>query len=421
MNLQFIERGRYRNYDQDIKRQIVESGNLNLFPELNIPRTTALYWIRSAKQIYRMKSSDRVLLYRIKNLEKKLERERAKSRILIEYLKLFEHKCLRKKFKVKKRSMLLDVIEKYKNVIGLYSCLDIIKMNRGQYRRWKDRLFLCKLTNNKECALTRANQLTYHEQTMLKKLFVSSRFAHMSVRALHYYAIRNNLLICSMETWYKYIHRFNLKRPGSVKEDKIYKIGVRANRVDQIWHIDVTQIKMIGGKKIYLQTIMDNYSRYVVSWQLLERVSAVKTRKTIMNAVDSLKKRPEGLMMDGGTENVNKCVRRLLVHKRVKRVISKVDVHWSNSIIEAFFRSLKQNYLNKHLLRNYDDVKRKLEFYFKEHNYTISHNAFNGATPAEIYKRKWCKEKEEGLKELLKKASQQRVSVNSARICCSIL
>jgi len=36
MNLQFIERGRYRNYDQDIKRQIMESGNPNLFPEMNI-------------------------------------------------------------------------------------------------------------------------------------------------------------------------------------------------------------------------------------------------------------------------------------------------------------------------------------------------------------------------------------------------
>ena len=36
----------YWRYDSSVKNAIVQSRNLNLFPELNIPRTTAFYWIK---------------------------------------------------------------------------------------------------------------------------------------------------------------------------------------------------------------------------------------------------------------------------------------------------------------------------------------------------------------------------------------
>lgn len=35
-----------RSYDHRVKAQIIATGNVNLFPELNIPRTTASSWIQ---------------------------------------------------------------------------------------------------------------------------------------------------------------------------------------------------------------------------------------------------------------------------------------------------------------------------------------------------------------------------------------
>ena len=34
--------------------------------------------------------------------------------------------------------------------------------------------------------------------------------------------------------------------------------GVIAKRPNEIWHIDVTQFKLRGGRKLYLQAIVDN-------------------------------------------------------------------------------------------------------------------------------------------------------------------
>tara|TARA_Y100000296_G_C5164796_1_gene253939 strand:+ start:1871 stop:2110 length:240 start_codon:yes stop_codon:yes gene_type:complete len=44
-------RSNYRKYHPDIKEMIIETRNPNLFPELNIPRTTALYWIKNAGKV----------------------------------------------------------------------------------------------------------------------------------------------------------------------------------------------------------------------------------------------------------------------------------------------------------------------------------------------------------------------------------
>ena len=42
-------RGRYRCYDHRVRNTIVESANPDLFPELEIPRSTALDWIGCVK------------------------------------------------------------------------------------------------------------------------------------------------------------------------------------------------------------------------------------------------------------------------------------------------------------------------------------------------------------------------------------
>ena len=39
----------YKKYDPWVKQMIAESRNVNFFPELAIPRTTAIYWINNAK------------------------------------------------------------------------------------------------------------------------------------------------------------------------------------------------------------------------------------------------------------------------------------------------------------------------------------------------------------------------------------
>jgi hypothetical protein len=74
----------YRKYDSSIQEAVILSGNTNLFPHLNIPRSTALSWIRNSKKKRKLRDYylDVALMDRIKKLESDLEKERAKTTFL---------------------------------------------------------------------------------------------------------------------------------------------------------------------------------------------------------------------------------------------------------------------------------------------------------------------------------------------------
>ena len=55
-------------------------------------------------------------------------------------------------------------------------------------------------------------------------------------------------------------------------------------------------------------------------------------------------------MTDSGTENVNGNVDALLDREGSRRVLAQVEVSFSNSMIEAFWRSLRHAWLYLHTL-----------------------------------------------------------------------
>ncbi len=62
----------------------------------------------------------------------------------------------------------------------------------------------------------------------------------------------------------------------------------------------------------------------------------------------------------------------------LNRVLAHIDVSFSNSMIEAWWRSLKHQWLFLRQLDNIATVKKLVEFYVAEHNTVMPHSAFHG-------------------------------------------
>jgi putative transposase len=90
-------------------------------------------------------------------------------------------------------------------------------------------------------------------------------------------------------------------------------------------------------------------------------------------------------VMDRGVENLNGDVDAFFDSGALRRVIAQIDVSFSNSLIEAWWRSLKHRWLFLHALDNLATVKRLVAFYVTDHNERIPHGAFEGQTPDEMY------------------------------------
>lgn len=99
----------YRKYSDEIKEIIIRTGNPNAFPELNIPRSTALYWIRHSKKKVsiedkRINSANK---REIEDLKNKLAKERAKVCFLKEVNTLLSDDISIKKSKNESVSMMI--------------------------------------------------------------------------------------------------------------------------------------------------------------------------------------------------------------------------------------------------------------------------------------------------------------------------
>ena len=259
---------KYKKYDSSIQDAIIKSGNINLYPELKIPRSTAMSWIRTAKKKITLKEFDYEAAYkcRIKKLEQDLENEKAKTIFIKDLFMKFSNKESFYSLK-KNKEVLVKVIEKYKERLSVSEMCRILGLLSNSYYRYKIDILGCPRISFKKCKILSPNQLTFREQEKIHNLVNDKSLSHLSIKGLQFHAFRNGILSCGYDSWRKYTKEF--RGEGRVVRKKKYRTGIRAKKVNEIWHIDITQFRLKDGKVVYLQAIMDNFSRKIISYPFL--------------------------------------------------------------------------------------------------------------------------------------------------------
>ena len=101
---------------------------------------------------------------------------------------------------------------------------------------------------------------------------------------------------------------------------------------------------------------------------------------------------------------------------RMERILALVDVTYSNSMIEAWWRSLRHQWLYLHSLDSMATVRRLTAFYVNEHNTVMPHAAFEGQTPDEMYFARGAQVPSQ-LRERRAEARQKRLAANRENSC----
>jgi putative transposase len=284
-------RGQYKNYDPELKRAVMKTGNIKLAVNRGVCRTTAISWMTTTKSIPEDScASIEILNEELESLQEQLITERSKVHFLSslnQYLHII-HNGKRKISKTIKK-IFVNKINQYLKHCSLKELLALIKLGNSRFQRWRSEVHRCEITKKFECGIRRSNQLTGDEVVKIRTLAIDKKYFHFSLTSLWKFAYRNNLVVCSRDVWFKYINLYDLKRLIPKGPKNIFKLGVRANKANEIWHLDLSVIVLANGKKVYFQAIIDNYSRYIVNWKLSENKSAKYTRELILKSKSKLK------------------------------------------------------------------------------------------------------------------------------------
>ena len=380
--------GSRRSYDHRIREIVCQTGNPRIFQHLHIPRSTTASWLsRGCRSVVSLDWQHDMasVLDENERLKRRAERQTAIIRLLVVLLKLSGFRLDEQRLPDgKAKARVLHAVDRCKDALPLKSALRLVRLSPARYHAWKRAEKRCELDDRSSCPRSHPTQLTPTEVSTIKEMVTATDYRHMPLRTLSFYAQRAGNVFASATTWAKLVRQRGWRRPRRRVYPEKPKIGIRATHPNEYWHIDVTVIRLVYDTKAYLHAVIDNFSRRILSWRLAKRLDPTTTCEILKEAGRNLQRTPT-VVADSGVENVNAGVDQLMHDGVIRRVLAQVEVSFSNSMIEAFWRSLRHQWLYLHSLESFGQLEQLIDFYVREHNTQMPHHAFGGQTPDEIY------------------------------------
>ena len=378
-----------QRYDHRFRELVRTTGDIRLALQRGVPRSTARGWLaETSKHVVTIDACDMdaiKLRQEVLILRRRVSRLIAVLRVLIVVLRVSGYSINRSRLPDKHdKSILLRAIARSTGVIPLRTVLRMIDLSHSRYHSWR-RDEDCGLNDLSSCPRMSPQQLTPQEAGQIKEMVTSDEFRHVPTGTLAILAQRMGRVFASSSTWYRLVRCFGWRRSRQRIHPAKPKTGIRAKRPDEIWHVDTTQIRLLDGTQAYLHAIIDNFSRRILSWKVDDRFHPAVTAELLLAATEPVREGKPTLLVDGGIENYNKAVNKLVDDGILKRLLAQTEINYSNSLIESWWRVLKHQWLFLNSLDTVSTVAKLVAFYVEQHNSHLPHSAFKGQTPDEMY------------------------------------
>jgi len=155
-------------------------------------------------------------------------------------------------------------------------------------------------------------------------------------------------------------------------------------RPDQIWHADITYIR-IATSFVYLAALIDGFSRRVVGYGLARTLSADLTLEALLDAIS--KRNTEDLIhhSDQGIQYCSSDYVEVLKEHGIEISMSGKANPYDNAKIESFFRTLKVEEVYMFEYETYQEVVSRIPYFIEEvYNKKRLHSSLGYLPPEEF-------------------------------------
>ena len=321
----------------------------------------------------------------------------------------------------------VDAINRGRKSIGIAKGIKLFGISRSTFQSWAmEHHFHCGQSLSKMCNNAYPQQLTVNEVHKMHRMLSSEDYLHWPIISVAYYSLKKTFLKAHPNTWYKYAKLMHIKRRRKKKFIKKYDEGVRALAPNEKWHADITEFVTADGMKSYIYFVVDNFSRYIISWRVAERVCAKIRLETFAETIELAGLQPiedteaevvsTELIVDGGTENNNAVVKTFIEKYPVEKVIALKDILKSNSMVESVNNLIKYSYLHPKQIQNQTALINYMRtFVIPDYNTKRPHGSLAGLTPEEAYAGKRVDFKK--LRQKMEDAYVKRIQFNRTHSC----
>jgi len=206
-----------RAYDHRIRAQIVRTRKPDLFPELKIPRRTALSGIRrGVGDVVTLDDEDLKpgLRVRIANLKRRNAMLTAISRLILALLRVSGVDLARCRVPdAADKRPLLRAVERARRCMPLSAALRVLRLSSARYHAWVRADGACALDDRPSCPRSMPQRLTYSEVATIGDMVQAIEHRHIAIRGLALHAQRVGKVFAHPATWGKPIRQRGCGRP----------------------------------------------------------------------------------------------------------------------------------------------------------------------------------------------------------------
>ena len=164
----------------------------------------------------------------------------------------------------------------------------------------------------------------------------------------------------------------------------------KTTAINQLWQTNFTYLKVLGWGWFYLSTILDDYSRYIISWKLCTNMKAEDVTDTLDLALQAsgcdqvhVVHKPR-LLSDNGSSYVSWDLAEWLQDKGMKHSRGAPYHPQTQGKIERWHQTLKNRILLEHYFLP-GDLEIQIEAFVDHYNHQRYHESLNNVTPADVY------------------------------------
>ncbi len=260
---------------------------------------------------------------------------------------------------------------------------------KSTYYRWLRRQAEGRLQDKKGGSPTPWNKLRPEEEV---KILTQARASpELSARQLALRIVDFEGLYVSESTVFRILKREGLIKPAEIVGFKAGKEYHRkTKKPNELWATDCAHLKVVGWGWYYLVTVMDDFSRFILAWELKSDMAAGSLIDVVQQAVDltAMSDVPVEdrtvLLSDNGPGYLSRQFGEYLRLVGIRHIIASPYHPQTNGKIERYHRTIK----GEIKLVPYEmpgELKEAIKAFIEYYNYGRYHEGLGNVTPYDVY------------------------------------
>jgi len=260
---------------------------------------------------------------------------------------------------------------------------------KSTYYRWLKRQAGGRLEDSKGGSPIPWNRLRAEEE---ERIMAQARASpELSARQIALRVTDFDGMYVSESTLYRILKREGLIKPAEVVGFKAGKEYHRKTKgPNELWATDCAHLKVIDWGWYYLVTVMDDYSRFILAWELKSDMAAGSLIDVVQQAVDltgmtdvPVEDRTV-LLSDNGPGYISRQFNEYLGLVGIRHIVAAPFHPETNGKIERYHRTIKGE-INLVPYQVPGELKEAIAAFIEYYNYRRYHEGLGDITPYDVY------------------------------------